>query len=275
MIKKTRPSIPESLKGRKSPGELERNRAISFFSKKKNRYKKFPFEAYKKDDIKESLEKTFQKKCSYCESRYSNVCPVDIEHYRPKGAIMEGKKNAKPGYYWLAADWKNLLPACPNCNRRQYHTMHDASRKLTGKGNHFPIANPDMRAKKSGEERNEKRLLIHPCEDDPRKHIEFNDEGLAVAKKNRRGIESIIGATSIEVYALQRMDLLNERKKLLKQIKRRVNKIKQLEQKCKKNPQDGFLQRLLDEELDELADFLKSDQPYISMVKDYIKRNLL
>ncbi|MEF9674035.1 hypothetical protein QNM99_25505 [Pseudomonas sp. PCH446] len=42
---------------------------------------------------------------------------MDVEHYRPKGAVSEDASH--PGYWWVAMDWDNLLPSCIDCNRKR------------------------------------------------------------------------------------------------------------------------------------------------------------
>ena len=49
--------------------------------------KSFSFSVYKHAEVKAALEKLFHGKCAYCESFYSAQAPVDVEHFRPKGAV--------------------------------------------------------------------------------------------------------------------------------------------------------------------------------------------
>ena len=99
--------------------ELERARAHQGKAAKKRNGKKesFEFAAYKADEVKRRLEELFHGKCAYCETYYSASAPVDVEHYRPKGAVSEDDKH--PGYWWLAMAWDNLLPSCIDCNRKR------------------------------------------------------------------------------------------------------------------------------------------------------------
>ncbi|WP_314961798.1 hypothetical protein [Bradyrhizobium cosmicum] len=75
--------------------------------------KAFPFQAYKAEGVKKRLEELFHGKCAYCESLYASQAPVDVEHYRPKGRVKD--EHAHPGYWWLASEWTNLLPASITC----------------------------------------------------------------------------------------------------------------------------------------------------------------
>jgi hypothetical protein len=85
------------------------------------------------------LAHIFDGKCAYCEKKITGGFFGDAEHYRPKGKVTvkergqvqtvmhDGKPH--PGYYWLAYDWRNLVPACELCNSSD------------GKMNQFPVAN--------------------------------------------------------------------------------------------------------------------------------------
>jgi hypothetical protein len=82
-------------------------------------------------DLKEwFLNHPFYKKCAYCETSIERFYS-DAEHHRPKrrvrikdqngilvpvccevGVGPPGLQMKHPGYFWLAYDWKNLIPSC-------------------------------------------------------------------------------------------------------------------------------------------------------------------
>jgi len=184
---------PASLLSADGAGASELKRAITHYGPPAKKTK-FAFRAYKSDDVRHTLEALFHGKCAYCESRYDVSGPVDIEHFRPKGGI-DGV-DGHPGYWWLAADWANLLPSCLDCNRRRYQPTPkafaslsgglDASREKgfaaikTGKETCFPIAAagvrmtgrpaPDVAASALTAEQ---ALLLDPCRDQPGEHLRF------------------------------------------------------------------------------------------------------
>lgn len=181
------------------------------------------------------LLNVFNKKCAYCETPVSRSV-FHAEHYRPKGRVTANGKKVKiqddqgndidhPGYFWLAFDWRNLLPSCALCNT------------VNGKKNQFPI--PEKKAYQSilkglskGERLIEKRiksptwddvyyfqpadldfkegrLLLHPYFDDPRKCLRFDDFGDVISIGNPE--EKARGDWSIKVYDLANGTLAAER----------------------------------------------------------------
>jgi 5-methylcytosine-specific restriction endonuclease McrA len=113
-VDKSKVSIPGVLIGKSSRGYKEKTRAIAHYSKP-NQNKVFKFKVYSDRSVKERLIELFNDKCAYCESKVSHIYSGDIEHFRPKGKISEALIQ-KPGYYWLATEWDNLLFSCRNCN---------------------------------------------------------------------------------------------------------------------------------------------------------------
>jgi hypothetical protein len=164
------------------------------------------------------LKKVFHGKCAYCESKFEAVEPGEADHYRPKGEIY-GKYNGEfrkvmngaiphPGYYWLAYEWSNLLPACSLCNGPG------------GKMSKFPIDGRYALSPKDGEDLAtlgalEEPLLLNPYKDDPSKDIQFGEFGIVTPKGGSK-----YGDTSIQVYDLNREALLECRREAQKRALR-------------------------------------------------------
>ncbi|HWO46598.1 MAG TPA: hypothetical protein VNM41_00935, partial [Solirubrobacterales bacterium] len=164
------PPCPPVLDPAGSPGAEERARAIAHFTAEGWEEKKFTFSAYQVDEVREALLDAFNGVCAYCEAPLPSI---EVEHFRPKGSVRTGDGQRKPGYYWLAATWENLLPSCHNCNTDLWTEHPDGTRRKTGKGTWFPLEDEGARATAEGEEANERPLLLHPYEDDPTEHLEF------------------------------------------------------------------------------------------------------
>jgi hypothetical protein len=108
-------------------------------------------------DLKEHLITLFSRKCGYCEARFTPTSFGDVEHFRPKGRVDEDKNHK--GYYWLAYEPTNYLPACQICNE-------------AAKRDHFPIAGTRAYSENDPLD-DEEPLLINPYRDAFEDHLEF------------------------------------------------------------------------------------------------------
>lgn len=207
-----RAAVPASLAGPGSKGVAELDKARAFFNVDANKTKSFDFQAYKGEDVRDALRKMFHRKCAYCETFYAPAMPDDIEHYRPKGAYIEAGKPKKPGYWWLAMAWANLLPSCADCNRARRQQIVGQERKETkGKANQFPLAPGSVRATTEDAVAAEVPLLLDPTAGArPERHLEFLPDGI-VRPALVNGVESERGQVTIEVVALLRRDLVDAR----------------------------------------------------------------
>ncbi|HGM5882661.1 TPA: hypothetical protein ACKP5P_002785 [Stenotrophomonas maltophilia] len=217
-------TIPDCLRTDiASDGSSETQLAIDYFEGN-DRENGFTYKVYSKTEVKSRLKKLFNNKCGFCEIDYGGAAS-DVEHFRPKGRLdtidERGKvKISGDGYYWLGADWSNLIYSCQHCNRGETH-IHagdfpetENSVRVSGKRNLFPLIDESKRISRGSPINSEEpyRLLLDPCNDDPTLHLEFDNEGHVYARKvgsNR----SAKGRNSIEIYGLRR-DPLNARRKL-------------------------------------------------------------
>jgi hypothetical protein len=195
------------------------------------------------------LEHVFYSKCAYCEWEILRF-PGDAEHFRPKGAVKRKTASGRfekplcriddpvtggvlrwvhPGYFWLAYDWRNLVPACQACNsglgknerfdvRKEYVVLVKLSQQ---EHDAIPVASRPLKSRKWPDyyylapadlDEAEGPLLLNPLnpeeERNPRKHIRFGVRGIAVAVD-----ESEIGTNSIETLQLaeERLRVARER----------------------------------------------------------------
>ncbi len=209
--------------------EQEIEKAMAFFTDPANyanevklTEKSFTFSVYKNPELVSALETTFGTKCAYCESRFAHVTPKDIEHFRPKSEIETGSGALRPGYFWLAGEWDNLLVSCPECNRARNHEVPGQAEKMRlGKATQFPLSDEGRRVRSRGPHADEDgvRLLLNPCLDQPEEHLTFDENGMIRARADAQGKPSRMGAVSITVYALQRKGLVEERLRVLNQLR--------------------------------------------------------
>jgi len=175
-----------------------------------------PKKLHRRRDIKEiyrDKEGSFHGKCAYCECYITDFQPGDIEHFRPKRDVRDENDDPvmvkyvddnpvpHPGYYWLAFDWKNLLPSCSICNKE--------------KKNRFPVIGPH--AVVPEEVKDEKPLLINPVTDDPAKYLFVDiDTGLM-------GSDTDEGKMCIKIFSLNHRDRLpEERLKAINEVKAKL-----------------------------------------------------
>ncbi len=299
--------------------------------------KSFDFKVYKHKDLKNALHELFHGKCAYCETFYSATQPMDVEHFRPKGAVAED--DGHPGYWWLAMKWDNLLPSCIDCNRkRKQITPRGDVRQLTlvnetanafsdqavqnaGKKDSFPLAATGARASAQGPTARddlaaavspglagEAALLLNPVADDPAQHLVHHfarvtgDQGRnlppvsfllaapldAVEPDTFRGEDdlSLKGATSIHVYGLNRLGLVQARTELLRRLEFMGTLTIQLHALADQI-EDGpipadpataqllaqaarALRGLADEITSELTQMSREDKPFSSMVQAWL-----
>lgn len=154
---------------------------------------------YGDETVKEALKTAQHDKCCFCESKITHIDYGDVEHFRPKGGYQQcpGDPLGRPGYYWLAYEWSNLLLSCKLCNTRW-------------KGNLFPLENPADRARNHRDDLSRERaLFINPGEEDPEEWIEFRQEIPCAVEGNPRG-ESAIGLLNLDRKELneRRLDRL-------------------------------------------------------------------
>jgi uncharacterized protein (TIGR02646 family) len=252
--------IPPELDGPDSDGMKEREEAIRFYTNPNwNGNDSFSFKVYKK--AKEALNELFHFKCAYCESKYEATAPVDVEHYRPKASVKSGGIERKPGYYWLAASWDNLLPSCINCNRGGKRTL-------------FPIENEADRATAPGEDHRERPLLIDPCRDDPQAHLEFIEEGVVRPKLTAGNQPDPKGMATIEVCKLQRPGLRNMRRDRLMIVLAQITRVTRVTNLLNNDPEDPEANAWIQDELQELDRLQQDGQEYAGMARQFAERLL-
>jgi uncharacterized protein (TIGR02646 family) len=271
MIRVVRGPTPQSLDGHASAGGQETADAIRAISQGLE-FK--DFSAYKGADVVAALRDLFHRKCAYCEARYVTVAPVDVEHFRPKNAVVIAGRLAKPGYYWLAADWNNLLPSCIDCNRKRTQEFADGSIGMAGKANLFPVVDELLRWRRHDDGNREQPLLLDPCADDPEAHLEFFRDGSIgdglVRPAIVAGTQSSKGRASIDAFGLQRRDLVEERMMKLAQVRAAIERALRFAERAEL-ADDPDVRRTFEEEArqcrTEAYAYLAPNQPFLAATR--------
>ncbi len=267
---------PETLSKKEGKGKKETVKAIDFYGNPANANNKFNFQAYKENDIRDTLNDLFNGKCGYCEAKIVVVTVGDIEHFRPKGGYGENPKNlTKPGYYWLATKWDNLLLSCPNCNRTNTFEIVNIGKMTVGKLNQFPLRNESFRLRNPNDNfqaEEEVRCLLDPCKDNPENHLKFSDDGIILPAKKGRGF-SVKGTHSIKVYALQRKNLVEERAALAIKIKAQIKSVDTAIriQDAIGIGINGDVDQSLQDEIEKLKAYLNPKEPFLALARQLIQ----
>ena len=249
-----------------------------FIGAKKRKGMKTSFNRYGDDIVRNSLNRIFGFKCAYCEFPYGTNQPVAIEHFRPKGPVVEGKEDIPPGYYWLAAAWSNLLPSCTDCNSERYHRFGPEEEEKRGKAQQFPLANPRQRAIRKGEEARERALLLDPSRDFPEMHLEFlaptgirEKLGLIRPALVAPGTPSDMGLASIRVFGLDRPELIAQRAKHAQRALGQLRHVEKAAAELERAPRNRGLHDQLVEEIEALFEsFLAPDCEFLGMVRQIV-----
>jgi uncharacterized protein (TIGR02646 family) len=212
---------------------------------------KFLNSVYGHSKIKRVLLKMQNGKCAFCESNVYSVASGDVEHFRPKGGFNQNvnqKVIEKPGYFWLAYDWENLLFSCESCNRRY-------------KGNLFPIRNCERRAKNHlSNYKREKPFFIDPSKENPKHLIGFHEEVAYGKDRNHRGKKTI------EALGLNRNDETYDLKEIRKDIFNRTKATYKLSQM---SPIPGVIDQAEIDEAKALMNIFRNKQSqFSSMIQD-------
>lgn len=185
-------SVPASLRGLRKPRSPRSIRE----------------DAFRSADVKDRLRADQRGKCIYCESLLRGDYG-HVEHFRPKGgySCYPDSRVRRPGYYWLAYNWSNLLLSCSVCN-------------TSFKRSHFPLADESKRRIATRDISAEEPLLINPSAEDParllkyRQHILSPRTGLSESDRRR-------AFTTIELLGLNsRPDLVAARRAVYESFRR-------------------------------------------------------
>lgn len=103
----------------------------------------------------------------------------------------------KPGYYWLAYSWDNLLYSCSECN-------------TSYKRNHFPLVDETTRNISSRDIEQETPILLHPALENVGDYLAFARNQLIAKDGSPKDTQRARG--TIELLGLNRPELLQRRR---------------------------------------------------------------
>jgi len=216
-------------------------------------------------ELKSSLMKLSNGKCWYCETRQIRS-DNNVDHFRPKNQVSECASHS--GYWWLAFDFRNYRFACTFCNSRRIDEENETE---GGKQTHFPLLNEPQRARCEDDDIEiEEPCLLDPiCPSDPGL-LWFDETGFPQSRysKKRAPIQYFRADTSIRLYHLDHRNLVLQRKRLHRIIKRKVRLGSGYFERLLAG--DGDAKCELDEVIDELISLAKRESEHSSAARAYI-----
>jgi uncharacterized protein (TIGR02646 family) len=276
---------PLDLKNEDSIAARELQAAEKYVAESNENFPEKFFKAYSNLAVRERLKVIFSGKCGYCESAIAASQDCDVDHYRPKGQVMEANGTHR-GYWWLAMVWSNLVASCQHCNQRRKHiviepgmTKEEVADRINrwqtrtlGKLNSFPTKNNKWVSQPDGDIESEVPLLIDPTRVDPDQHLVWllNEPFACLAPKN----DSQIGKTSIDTYALNRRWLVEDRTRHLRKLRRLGNRIISKLNKATSEANDAVAAEMLNSVLEQIEDLKMecgADKPYAALARAYLK----
>ena len=143
-------------------------------------------------ELLHDIADVFKNKCAYCETIVRS--PV-VRHFRPLQYAEPTNGIDTTHYYaWLAFEWQNMLLGCDVCEK--------------AKASLFPMAKGGRStylARYGDLREQEYALLLDPCSDDPRRHLQFLSDGSCLHRTAR-------GAGTIQIIGLNRFELIRSRR---------------------------------------------------------------
>jgi len=172
----------------------------------------FKADIYGDDSVRTAFDRLFHDKCGYCEHRIVRF-DQNVDHYRPKGRVAEEADH--PGYYWLAYEWKNLIPACTACNQKRSERLEYPNigrLPPMGKADSFPLIDETTRAWSPLDDLTlEEPFLLDPTVDFPEEHLSFYPDGTAYGKTPR-------GEETIRILGLNGRKLYQDRRRTIRDV---------------------------------------------------------
>jgi len=152
---------------------------------------------YRNKEVKKALNELYHCKCAYCEDTLLNHFK-HIEHYRPKDI-----------YYWLAFSWDNLLLSCEYCNVNKGKKFQIQASKINYKNETLQ----DVQTITKQYDKVEIPLILNPEQVVSfAQHFTFNLKGELIELSNQMKY-------TIETCDLNRIELVEKRYKILKELK--------------------------------------------------------
>jgi hypothetical protein len=127
------------------------------------------------------------------------------------------------------------------------------------------------------------RLIINPCTENPEKYFKYHVRTGVIKAKSTSKKKKVMANTSIDVYVLQRVPLVQARERKSIEIKAQMQRIKESLKNVSKHIDSNdnaiklYYNRILRKELKKLNGFLSPNAEYLGlarqMIFEFLKKN--
>ncbi|CAN7514277.1 AAA family ATPase [Mesorhizobium caraganae] len=203
-----RDRVPSPSVFRASAARAERQAVLDFLKQSSERQAQSapPTPQFEPDrDVLSALEKLFESKCAFCESRV----PLNIHRFRPgeEATPLAQSQFAHLYYVWLRTDWNNHYPVCERCSRnayRQFPVVDGRRGRVATEGEVQAFLEEDLGIWRFPHR--DRPLIIDPC------RVKDYTQHFSVDLTGRLDPRSKAGATTIATFDLDRDPLVAARR---------------------------------------------------------------
>lgn len=205
------------------------------------------------------LENAFNRKCWYTESKNAG-CLNDVEHYRPKGRVLNNAGNTIHWYWFLAFDPENYRLSSQFSNRLN---VNPETGFTGGKGDRFPLLNGQAHANSKADLVDENPVILDPCNEEDCNLLEFQKDGRPTLIESQKDNE--IAKSRVEQSKLLlNLDFptFNEEREIL------YNKINNL---VERGDRYGIENPAIQDVKDDLKALMQPDSEYSKSAESYVR----
>jgi len=213
-------------------------------------------------DLKDFLLKLFHNKCWYSEAR-EIISRYDVDHFRPKNIARQLDGTERPGYWWLAFDWKNYRLAGNIANQK--------STGKRGKGDYFPLLEGTKAASGPDSDLSDETIyLLDPVNPLDWTFLTFDQYGKPIPNANIGTFDYHRAEVTIKLLHLDYQLLKDERVRIWQLCTRIMNHIDYLVKKYEKNS-TGEIKTQIDNLVDILKEYIIEDAELSSTARTCLK----
>ncbi|MFP5388706.1 MAG: hypothetical protein ACLGG5_05325 [Thermoleophilia bacterium] len=189
-------------------------------------------------ELNQVLREASNQKCWYSETR-PITSRMDVDHFRPKGTVRESNGSTRPGYPFMAYDFRNYRLSAQLMNQRTRN-----GEESRGKHDQFPLLAGSSAATDLSGVAGEKPLLLDPTVPGDPDLLTFDEGGKprAAVKAAEDPVGHERAERTIDVLWLDGVLLTDNRKVAWREVHEAVVRAERCEKRAKELTAAGNLQ---------------------------------